>query len=79
MARNCKNTEVRSLTMIAFMSDDAEDGHTAFPKLDSDVSPRFEDARVWSNVGRDIQADCLLLIVVDEGMVHKGKPPARRS
>jgi 2OG-Fe(II) oxygenase superfamily len=70
-----KATENRLWTMLVFLSDVAEGGHTAFPKLNLEVVPRKGDAIVWSNVKRDDDGSW----VVDEDMVHAGRPPADGS
>jgi 2OG-Fe(II) oxygenase superfamily len=73
-----KTTEARPWTMLVFLNDVAEGGHTSFPKLDMEVIPRFGDALVWSNVKFEVR-DGSQLTVVDEDMVHAGKPPAREG
>jgi prolyl 4-hydroxylase len=65
--------------MLVFLNDVAEGGHTSFPKLDLEIVPRFGDAVIWSNVKRHLQEDGSLLMVVDEDMVHAGKPPAKEG
>ncbi|KAG7355104.1 2-oxyglutarate/Fe(II) oxygenase [Nitzschia inconspicua] len=70
-----KATEHRLWTMLVFLSDVAEGGHTAFPKLKLEIVPRMGDALVWSNVQQDKDG----VWVVDEDMVHAGRPPADGS
>lgn len=65
--------------MLVFLNDVVEGGHTAFPRLDLEVIPRFGDAVVWSNVKLDEESNGSLLMVVDEDMVHAGSPPAREG
>ncbi|KAL3915142.1 MAG: hypothetical protein SGARI_008248, partial [Bacillariaceae sp.] len=67
-------TEHRLWTMLIFLSDVSDGGHTAFPKLDLEVVPRYGDAIVWRNV-KPSEDDSSMLIA-DEDMVHAGKPPA---
>lgn len=70
-----KETEQRIWTMLIFLSDVLEGGHTAFPKLNMEVVPRFGDALVWSNVKQGDDDP----LIVDEDMVHAGLPPADGS
>jgi hypothetical protein len=72
-----KSTEHRLWTMLIFLSDVTEGGHTAFPKLDLEVVPRFGDAIVWSNV--KLSEEDASVLVADEDMVHAGRPPADGS
>lgn len=73
-----KTTEHRLWTMLVFMSDVPEGGHTAFPKLDLEVVPRRGDALVWSNVKKSKQEGDASF-VVDGDMVHAGRPPSDGS
>lgn len=63
-----KDTEQRTWTMLIFLNDVDAGGHTAFPKLGLEVTPRAGDALVWSNINGDGE--------VDPDMVHMGKPPS---
>jgi prolyl 4-hydroxylase len=69
-------TENRPWTMLVFLNSVEEGGHTAFPKLDLEIVPRFGDALIWSNVKKNNQDDGGGWIV-DEDMMHAGKPPAK--
>jgi hypothetical protein len=70
-----KETEHRLWTMLVFMSDVPEGGHTAFPKLKLEIVPRMGDAIVWSNVKKGDDGS----LMVDEDMVHAGRPPTDGS
>ncbi|KAL3918897.1 MAG: hypothetical protein SGILL_004024 [Bacillariaceae sp.] len=72
-----KTTEHRPWTMLVFLSDVTKGGHTAFPKLDLEVVPRFGDAIIWSNVKPSEEDESVF--VADGDMVHAGKPPADGS
>ena len=67
-----KETEHRPWTMLIFLNDVADGGHTSFPKLGIDVVPRGGDALVWSNIHHESRQ-------VDPDMVHMGKPPSREG
>jgi hypothetical protein len=70
-----KQTEFRLWTMLVFLSDVPEGGQTSFPKLNLEFVPRMGDAIVWSNVRQGDDGS----ILVDEDMVHAGRPPAEGS
>ena len=62
-----KETEHRPWTMLIFLNDVSEGGHTAFPELGLEIVPRGGDALIWANT-KDGKAD--------PDMVHMGKPPS---
>lgn len=65
-----KTTEHRPWTMLIFLNDVSDGGHTAFPKLGLEVKPREGDALIWSNTKES---------EVDPDMVHMGKPPSKEG
>jgi prolyl 4-hydroxylase len=65
-----KATEHRPWTILIFLNDVSDGGHTAFPKLGLEVIPRGGDALIWSNSkGSEVDPD----------MVHMGKPPSKEG
>lgn len=69
-----KTTEIRPWTMLIFLNDVSDGGHTAFPELGIEVIPRRGDAIVWSNTKTEGEET-----VADPDMVHMGKPPSKEG
>jgi prolyl 4-hydroxylase len=67
-----KATEHRPWTMLIFLNDVSDGGHTAFPKLNLEVVPCGGDALIWSNVVKGSKE-------VDPDMVHMGMPPTKEG
>lgn len=65
-----KTTELRPWTVLVFLNDVAQGGHTWFPELDLRVVPRGGDAIAWSNVDGGQP---------DPEMVHAGEPPSEHG
>mmetsp|Transcript_18402 Transcript_18402/g.25943 ORF Transcript_18402/g.25943 Transcript_18402/m.25943 type:complete len:325 (+) Transcript_18402:32-1006(+) len=68
-----EDLEHRPWTILVFLNDVEEGGHTSFPKLDLEVKPRAGDAIAWSNVLVDMPT------TADPDMVHAGEPPKREG
>jgi len=64
-----EDMEHRPWTLLVFLNDVEEGGHTSFPKLNLEVKPRAGDAIAWSNVLTDMPT------TADPDMIHAGEPP----